>query len=242
MKGKKRRATVTLKRTNIKEDRSKLVIYNNGNGFSDILTNKTPKFFAFVMQMAFECTTSNYAVFTVDTKLHDLHLKYDIGINLIGPFIQDAIDLDILKINPFNQCYTFNPFLVAKGRPTNDVLLLFMESKYYNTDIVEWLRTEKWNQNYTTVNKNDNIYILEHNVDECTAYYKIGFSENIIGRLDTYYSHNPTIKLIFSTHIENAKSFEQSIHSNFKSLYKNEWYDLKTLRDICAFVNIDLSI
>jgi hypothetical protein len=81
----------------------------------------------------------------------------------------------------------------------------------------------------------DNIYILRtfgRNVN----FIKVGFSDSMKKRLKAYYGHNPLVEVIMTTYKENGLACEKALHSKFRSVVMNEWYNEELLREIIMFI------
>lgn len=72
------------------------------------------------------------------------------------------------------------------------------------------------------------IYILLHESKEID-YIKVGYTCDLKVRYLSYKAYNPTIKLLYSVQLTNAKEFEELLHKSIESIYKNEWYDVSQL-------------
>jgi hypothetical protein len=67
-----------------------------------------------------------------------------------------------------------------------------------------------------------NIYIIRvRSADK--SLIKLGYSSNILGRLKSYYYHNPLIELIGTFKADAV--FEKQFHNDNKATVLNEWYD-----------------
>lgn len=72
------------------------------------------------------------------------------------------------------------------------------------------------------LHKNNNIYIVRCYNKFGQSLIKIGYSENMIKRLTTYYYHNPYIEIIDTCFIENGKDWEENFHLTHISPILNE--------------------
>ena len=81
----------------------------------------------------------------------------------------------------------------------------------------------------------DNIYILRA-FGRNGSVIKVGFSTSMEKRLKAYYGANPLVEVILTTYKENGSACEKALHSNFKSVIMNEWYNEDLLLDIIRFI------
>ena len=79
---------------------------------------------------------------------------------------------------------------------------------------------------------NHNLYVIQSN-----DYIKLGYSSNILTRLNSYKTHNPSFKLLHTFYRKDAKLFEKWFHKEYKKYRKLEWYDLGFLNVIIKECN-----
>lgn len=245
MKTKKRRAV----RITENRDRSKTASNNNPKSsieyfaintplLTNILLSENSTFFGFVMALCIDMEPNTNILHCKDDTVRHISKKYNIGVNNVTPYIERATNLNIIKMSNVIGRYVFNPLFAIKGNVSDQTILLFTDNSY----TIEESVCRKIKPFHAPINDSHNIYILEHKNENGAIIYKIGYSGNIKKRLASYTAHNPTIKLIYSFFSDVAKNLEREIHSKYISIYKNEWYDSKTMNMIINDYKLTLTI
>ena len=89
--------------------------------------------------------------------------------------------------------------------------------------------------NLKEINPEHNLYIIRV-YGETGTLIKLGYSSNILKRLETYLSHNPLTQLIGTYYREDAKEFERKLHKVIKVKMLHEWYDESELTNIEGYI------
>jgi hypothetical protein len=89
------------------------------------------------------------------------------------------------------------------------------------------------------LNNNPNIYVIAalHTNFALTTHepqwiYKVGYTDNMRKRMNSYFLHNPATRLVAFYYFEYAERVEKMIHSKYSSITRNEWYDAETILEI----------
>lgn len=136
--------------------------------------------------------------------------------------------------------FVLNPHIVHNNQSIDAIIYnKFTDGRVEMCDTPR--RSKKINK-INTETIGDNIYLLEHTVDNEISFYKIGYSKNIQERLKAYLIHNPSIKVIKTWKVEHPKNYEHEIHSNFEPVYNKEWYSRETLEKICTHLNLNIEL
>lgn len=210
------------------ENRQDSFSYRN----DDYLTELTPFEFRFHLKLTLGMDIGTNKLFEVTESVRNLSERFDISKNSISNLIKSAVDNDFVKIKPNTNHYVYNPFVAFRGTFFDFSLLdLFASSRYYSESAFQFIVTLRI-ENNIYVQPDHNIYILEHELTSGYKLFKIGFSENIEARLQSYLNCNPTIRLVSSFKVENPRQFEREIHSKYLANYGNEWYNLWIMQKI----------
>lgn len=181
-------------------------------------------------------------LFSVDEPIGKIAKYLNISRNLVSPTLKEAIDVGLIKVQPDTEYYVYNPYIAFGGLLCDFSLLeLFNDSPQYSNEGYQLIISLKLKNNIY-VEPDHNIYILEHELSYGYRLFKIGFSDNIKKRLQTYLGYNPSIRLIGSLKVENPKQFERELHKKFWANYGKEWYNLWTMKKINQAYNLALNL
>ena len=86
------------------------------------------------------------------------------------------------------------------------------------------------------VDENSNLYVISATDGE-SILYKIGYSEDMLTRMKSYFSRNPFTKIVEMKFIENCEEWERMLHSKFKASVGNEWYSEATFKKIKYYID-----
>lgn len=171
-------------------------------------------------------------LFSVNEPIGRIAEYLNISRNLVSPTLKAAIDNGLIKVQRDTDYYVYNPYIAFVGLLCDFSLLeFFKDSPQYSDEGYQLLITLKL-ENNIYVEPDHNIYILEHELSYGYRLFKIGVSDNIEKRLQTYLGYNPSIRLIGSLKVDNPKIFERELHKKFWASFGNEWYNLWTMKKI----------
>ena len=181
-------------------------------------------------------------LFSINESVRSLADKLNISINSVTPTLTNALDVGMIKVKPDTDYYVYNPYIAFKGMFSDFSLLeLFKDSPQYSDEGYQFIIMLKL-ENNIYVEPDHNIYILEHELSYGYRLFKIGVSDNIEKRLQTYLGYNPSIRLIGSLKVENPRQFEKELHKKFWASYGKEWYNLWTMQKINQTYNLGLNL
>lgn len=223
-------------------------MFDNLNGNYVIFNHKsleklnnvgTTVFFALCIRLAMKMENESNLIKVNKNNVRELSKEYGIGINNINELINLAKKIGvIIEIETYPETsYLYNPYIAQKRNVDLSVYKLF------DLTIFNQYSNEELNNLFTKPKRNlDNIYIISQPIDNNNLIYKIGRSNNIESRLNTYLSTNPSIKIMLTLMVENPVEFEKKLHQKYKAIFKNEWYDYDTMKTINDEYNFNLTL
>lgn len=189
-------------------------------------------FFALCIRLAMHLDENSCQIKIDNFSVRDLSKQFGSSINKINSLINLAIELGvIIKFEVITaNTFLFNPNIAYKGK------LPFVNSQIFKmfelTMIQTYTETQLKNYISVPISKKDNIYILSQEINNDKLIYKIGYSKNVDVRIKSYFTTNPTTKLIATFYFENAFEMERLLHKKYTSIHMNEWYNLETMKQI----------
>lgn len=181
-------------------------------------------------------------LFSINESVSSLAEKLNVSKNSVTSILKKASEAGLIKVKPETDYYVYNPYIAFKGMFSDFTLLeLFKNSPQYSDEGYQFIIMLKL-ENNIYVEPDHNIYILEHELSYGYRLFKIGVSDNIEKRLQTYLGYNPSIRLIGSLKVDNPKIFERELHKKFWAIFGNEWYNLWTIKKINEMYEFGLNL